>query len=406
MQPRLRYVPQLDGLRALAAIAVVIHHIPTQLGVGGYIGVDVFFVLSGFLITSLLRSEVTETGAVALREFYVRRLRRLTPALVLCALVVVQAYLVIEIAPDKSETALGGLLAATYTGSWAKALGFSSLGWLAHTWSLSVEEHFYLVWPVAVRWFARKSVDALFAATAGLFLLSAGLWTLGHARGWSVERLVFAPDTRAKDILAGCLLALALERGVLSRRPSPALGVGALGALAGWMLLVPKESAMYLAGWPLVLAASMCLVWVLVTNDASRLSRGLSLSGLVWLGKRSYGIYLWHYPVTILNAAVVGWGAPSRALVAVSTTTVAIGLAAWSYRYVEEPLRTQAYGPLSLQPLRNYIHHMFRRRRSILTSSAVNTSGSNTPSWSRRSTYPSAPALSTTNPLAQRPSKR
>ncbi|MDP1794463.1 MAG: acyltransferase [Acidimicrobiales bacterium] len=380
MTQRLRYVPQLDGLRALAAGVVVLHHIPMQVGVGGYIGVDVFFVLSGFLITKILRSEVLETGAVSLREFYARRLRRLTPALILLALVVVQAYLVIGVAPDKDETALGGLLAVTYAGSWAKAFGVSTLGWLAHTWSLSVEEHFYLFWPLLVRRFAKKSVDALLVATGSLFALSSALWVTGVARGWSIERLAFAPDTRAKDILAGCILALVLERGLAAKRPPAWTGAASLTLLAAWAVFVPQESALYRVGWPIVLMAAAVAAWSLVSNDTSRVSRALANRRLVWVGKRSYGIYLWHYPLTILNSAVVSSPGPVRLGVAVATTSTAVALAAWSYRFVEQPLRDQAYGRLTLDPVRDYVHHMLRRRRSIRISSAGNTSGSSIPS--------------------------
>lgn len=405
MNSKLRYVPQLDGLRAIACAVVVFHHIPTPFGTGGYIGVDVFFVLSGFLITGLLRSEMVNTGAVQLRSFYARRLRRLTPALVLCVLFVVQLYLLVPIAPNKHDTAIGGLLTLTYTGAWAKAFGWSSLGWLAHTWSLSVEEHFYLLWPLVVR-FARTNLNRLIAISAALLGASSLVSFVGYARGWSTDRLVFAPDTRAKDLLVGCVLALALERGLLSKRPPVALGGVSLGVLVLWSIAVPKESALYLLGWPIVLAAAACAVWVLVSHDASSLSRALAKPGLVWVGKRSYGIYLWHYPLTIINAAVVGWTAPSRVLVAVGTTTTATLLAAWSYRFVEQPLRDEAYGPLTVEPLCGYLHHIARRRRSIRTSSAGNTSGSKTPSWSRRTTYPSTVAFSTTKPLAQRPSNR
>ncbi len=351
MHNRPRYLPQLDGLRALACAVVVFHHIPTTLGVGGYIGVDVFFVLSGFLITRILRSESVRTGTVSLRDFYVRRLRRLTPALVLCVLFVVQAYVVLPIAPNKHETAVGGLLSVTYAGSWAKAFGWANLGWLAHTWSLSVEEHFYLLWPLAVRW-SKARLDTLIYWTAALFTLSSAWWYLGVAHGWSTDRLVFAPDTRAKDLLAGCLLALVVERGFTLRWSPTRSGAVALGALAAWSFAVPKDSNLYLVGWPIVIGATVLLVWALASGDHSPVSRGLAHPGLVWLGQRSYSIYLWHYPLTIFNAAVVHWSAPGRVLVATLTTSTAVVLAAWSYRFVEKPLRDQAYGPLTVAPLR------------------------------------------------------
>lgn len=360
MDNRSRYLPQLDGLRALACAVVVLHHIPMRFGVGGYIGVDVFFVLSGFLITRILRNEMHATNTINLREFYKRRLRRLTPALVLLCLFVAQIYLVVPVAPNKHETVVGALLTVTYAGSWAKAFGWASLGWLAHTWSLSVEEHFYLFWPILIRW-ARTSVDRLLSAVLVLMTASSLLWFVGVARGWPVDRIVFAPDTRAKDILFGCALALLLERGTLSKRPPVAVGGLGLGVLAAWSLVVTKDSALYLFGWPIVLVASASVVWVLVSDATSPLSRWLSHPTLVWTGKRSYSIYLWHYPLTIFNAAVVHWSAPGRVLVAALTTSTSVALAAWSYRFVERPLRDQAYGPVTISPLRAYVRRVSLR---------------------------------------------
>lgn len=339
MTRRIPYLPQLDGLRALAVFAVLVHHLPLGLNGGGYIGVDVFFVLSGYLITRILRQEVVATGTVSVSGFYVRRVRRLLPALVFFLAAIGVYWWLRPDAPAHDETVAAIPLSFVYAAGWCKALGVS-LGALAHTWSLAVEEQFYLLWPLLVRR-VRASANGLVFPTIVLFQLSTFLWYAGYRLGWSADRLVFGPDTRAKDLLAGCLLALALERWQPQRWPRFA-GAGAVGLLAVWAYAVPKPSAWYMLGWPLVTGLSVVLIASLVVAPTTGTARVLAHRGLVWIGQRSYGIYLWHFPIYTINFAVADWSTDGRIAVGVLTTAASVAAAALSLVLVERPFMGSA----------------------------------------------------------------
>ncbi len=335
---RLKYEPQLDGLRALAVLAVVLHHAPTRLGEGGYIGVDVFFVLSGFLITTLLKQEFAQTATVSLRDFYRRRVRRLAPALVAVTAFVVVIWAAWPYASARTETFRGAPIALGYVSSWVAAFNLTSLGWFGHTWSLSVEEHFYLLWPLAFLVFARRSERALVTMTAVAATASTLEWYAGHALGWSFNRLYFAPDTRAKDILVGCLLAhfiTKLDRKWLTRLALPA----ALG-LVGWAAVVPQTSNAYMLGWPLVLGAAVVVIAAVHLRPMSAMARTLAHPALVWVGVRSYAIYLIHYPLDSINGPVIHHARAEKAVVFVIYVALSIGLADLSYRFVESRFRS------------------------------------------------------------------
>src|SRR2546421_3559321 len=352
--PHLAYRPGLDGLRALAVIAVFLFHArPHTDGSpwlqGGFLGVDLFFVLSGYLITSLLLVEWEARNRIDLRRFWARRARRLLPALV----VVVLASLILAAIFARSDLdktrgdAVSSLLYYTNwhliiaNHSYFNLMGLPSL--LQHLWSLAVEEQFYLIWPLllvpGLVLVGRKRLP--FFAIGGIAASSTLMWVLYTPNG-DPSRVYYGTDTRAFLLLMGILLALvwpAIER---MRRavPRPALlGVAALvGAVLLFLQMQDFNPTLYRGG---DLAAAFCFVVLIaaVAHPATGIGEALGVAPLRWIGERSYGIYLWPWPLIALMRPGVGvpWAGPG---VLVAQAASVLSPAALSYRYVERPIRT------------------------------------------------------------------
>ena len=365
--PRLGYIPALDGLRALAVVAVLLYHGDVKWMPGGFLGVDVFFVISGYLITSLLLSDWREHGRVQFGRFYVRRARRLLPALFLM-LAVVSIYSLLFL-PDTVAELRGSVIASVlYVQNWHLifhdvsyfvAAGRPSL--LRHVWSLAVEEQFYLLWPLVfsfllARWGSRR-VNILRSILGGA-LASAVLMAVLYKPYSDPSRIYFGTDTRASTMLIGAALAIIWTPWRLTRntgRRGPlVLDIMAVVGIGGvvWFFLNAGEFEpwMYRGGFLLVALSSAVLVAATV-HPASRLAPFVFGLGVCrWIGVRSYGIYLWHWPVFMVtrpHADVPFTGTPLLAF-RIATTFV---LATLSYRYVEEPIRHGAIG-LRLNALR------------------------------------------------------
>jgi len=347
--PRLAYSAPLDGLRAVAVLCVLFAHVGVPYFYGGGAGVFVFYTLSGFLITSLLLQEALGSGRVSLRGFYARRLRRLQPALLVLVAVVTGLALVGSFGP-LSDTALrttpAVLLSVT---NWVRA-GHGDAGPYHHTWSLGVEEQFYLCWSLVMAGLAvllrgRRLAWGVLAVTAavalGALLLRLQLWTDAS----SLDRVYNGLDTEADQLAVGCCLAAAL---VLAG-PRVRARIGAwtarlvLPCAAALVCVVvflpePQEPAMgdFLTwGLTLVALSSGVLVADAVLRPAGPLGRLLRLAPLVLLGRLSYSLYLWHFPVVMWLRAQ---GLDAGRLVAVGIP-LSLALAALSYRYVEQPFR-------------------------------------------------------------------
>jgi peptidoglycan/LPS O-acetylase OafA/YrhL len=307
---------QLDGLRAFAVLAVIAYHAEISiLGQGGMFGVDVFFVLSGFLITGVLVGEREQRGRIALGRFYLRRVLRLYPALVV--MVVVMTPFATKLVLDGSWETWFKAAAAALTYSSTIILIFDptfAMGALGHTWSLAIEEQFYLLWaPVlAVCLLRVRDARALAAPVAGLAAgLMALFWILWGSVG---PALYYRPDPRFGELLAGAALALVLagRPASLSRSWDRALGAGVIVALVAlWWARRTYPSfdafdvANPLAGIPVVAGATALLIARLVTSDRALLSRALRLPPLPFIGRISYGLYLWHLPLFALIASDV-----------------------------------------------------------------------------------------------------
>jgi peptidoglycan/LPS O-acetylase OafA/YrhL len=352
---QLPYRPGLDGLRALAVAGVVLYHAGVSWMPGGFLGVDVFFVLSGYLITSLLLAERRREGRVGFKAFWLRRARRLLPAVALVIFVCLLAASTIA-RDDLARTRGDALASLVYLTNWHliaashsyfNAFGRPSL--LQHLWSLAVEEQFYLFWPLVLlgslklvgrRWTILLTVFLALAST----ILMWGLYNPNQ----DPSRVYYGTDTRAATLLVGALLAFAWPLGgfrdEVSRRAARVLdGVGCvalLGVLAFFARAQDYDPWLYRGGFLLVALCTAVLIAVVV-HPASVLGRALGTPALRWIGVRSYGIYLWHWPVMMLTrpGIDVPWRGTGVILAQIALTLV---LAALSYRYVEAPVRSGA----------------------------------------------------------------
>jgi peptidoglycan/LPS O-acetylase OafA/YrhL len=350
--PRLPYLPALDGLRALAVAAVVVYHAGATWLPGGFLGVDVFFALSGYLITSLLLAEFGGTGRIDLKRFWLGRARRLLPAALL--VIAVSLLVVAVFLPSQLGQARGDAIAsALYVNNWHQivadrsyfeAFGRPSL--YQHFWSLAVEEQFYLLWPLLLS-FLLSRVGRLRTVWAmlGMAVVSLLLMAILYDPAVDPSRVYYGTDTRAAQLLFGALLAFAWPPGRLTGRTGrgaatvlDVVGVAAL-ALALWAMLgwQDYDRFVYQGGLGVVALASVGVIAALV-HPASRIGRVFALAPLRWVGQRSYGIYLIHWPVMALSRPGVDIHA-SPTLIALGQIAVTVALAELSYRYVEMPVR-------------------------------------------------------------------
>ena len=324
--------PQLDGLRGVAIILVLLHHAGIPYIHGGHIGVDIFFVLSGFLITVLLYREYAEFERIDLKRFYIRRLLRLMPALagLLVAFSIYALAAKSGAALVKSGQAI--LVTAVYLSDFAIAFGYAQMGGLSHTWSLAIEEHFYLIYPIALLFLLRKRrplIHVLAMISVLAFVIAVYRIVLWGPDAQEVDRVFYSFDTRADGILVGCLLGLITASGRL-----PAvnwfLALSAALVLALAAVFVAWNSALYAYGLPAITVSSaLVLAYALNTRV-----RWLTNPALVWIGTVSYGLYLWHNMIFIIFRERVTdspWG------VLILGSIVSVVCAALSFYLIEKP---------------------------------------------------------------------
>ena len=344
--------PALDGMRAAAVLAVFCYHLDfgafgIQVFGGGYCGVDVFFVLSGFLITTLLIKEVDLRGRLDFSAFYARRALRLFPALALVIIFAVIAAATIAPVATRHPTFSGLPWVLLYVGNWDRALvSGSALGLLGHTWSLAVEEQFYLLWPVIFLLFIagsrnRRLIGAGLIGLAGIDVLYQLTMTY---RGWFSSRIYFGLDTHCQGLLIGCGIAFLLAARCADAEPGRwTSAFGVVGActlvvtvFAAVLNLNPKYNYTQVVGITSASAATGAMLWSILTSPVRLIDLVLRSKPAVWIGKRSYGIYLWHYPIlAALNPfPMIGMRRHEVDLVVIVLT---FAMAAFSYRYVEQP---------------------------------------------------------------------
>jgi peptidoglycan/LPS O-acetylase OafA/YrhL len=355
------YLAGLDGLRAIAVVAVVFYHLFPSLIPGGFIGVDIFFVISGFLITSLLITEHTRTGRINLKRFWVRRARRILPALFVTISITCSVALFVggDILVGLGRQVLG---AATFSNNWVEiAAGtnyfdISSLHLFTNFWSLAVEEQFYAVWPfilvaiLGITTLTRRYRTGLWLSIL-LSLVSAGLMFALFSEN-SVTRVYYGSDTHAFGLMIGAALAFlgnarfakALQRqdawpSARYKHPKiiQTLGILSLGGIIALVLYLPELASVTYRGGLLLVSILTALVILAAVSNKGLLQRLLEIKWLKWIGVRSYGIYLWHWPVAVLCHYAIPiqnqWIAP---LIVIGVSLFA---AAASYRFLEQPIR-------------------------------------------------------------------
>ena len=348
---KMGYQPALDGLRALSVIAVILYHADVSWLPGGFLGVEVFFVVSGFLITSLMLEERAASGRVSLRLFWIRRARRLLPALfvMLLALAIAVATFATDSAPDLRRDVLPALL---YVSNWWQIwfvetpyFAASDLPVLRHLWSLAVEEQWYLVWPlvfVALAKLPRRVASAIVALVGvGVAVATALLWIPdSEAR---TNFLYLSTPTRASGLLLGAALALWWRRGVSGRRWLTALldvaALGLMGLLGLAAATVHVNDASLYRGWLAATSViSVVLIVVAVRPSQSIVRKVLGSLPFAAIGRRSYGLYLWHWPIFVIGDA----RDDTTNLVVCSIATVVINEVC--FRVIEQPARNGVIG--------------------------------------------------------------
>ncbi len=330
----------IEGLRALAVIAVIAYHAGVPLTGGGFVGVDVFLVISGFLITSLLLTEWDGSGRISLTRFYARRARRLLPisaavlaATGLASVIWLEPTRLDELGVDilaASGFAVNLVLAGRGTDYLAAELAPSAI---QHYWSLAVEEQFYVLWPalilIALRLGRRTAVGAVVALTAASALASALL--TGPHPTWSY----FGLHTRAWELGLGALLAVTLTA---TRRAPENLraGLGWIGLVAIGIAIATFDRVEHFPGtWAALPVIGAALVLISGDDNPRGVARLLRLSPLQWAGSRSYSLYLWHWPALVIGAAAIGREPGPLATVALVATSIA--LAEIGFRLIENP---------------------------------------------------------------------
>jgi peptidoglycan/LPS O-acetylase OafA/YrhL len=342
--------PGLDGVRALAVLSVLFFHESLPWIPGGFLGVDMFFVLSGFLITDILVAKFGRDGNVGLSTFWQRRARRLLPALGLMLLTVTAAVTVFE--PSQRSTLGPALLGAvTYTSNWLQAFAHQSYFTLygpppvfQHLWSLAVEEQFYLIWPLllaGILFVVRNRAVRIIIAWAIAIASALAMWAV-YKRGSDPSLVYYGTDTHAFGLLAGAAIALtwplkkvAAAAGKL-RLSFDILGVIGLGVLA-WSMWYLSGSNPFAYPYGLGIASLAAGGLVLAAAAPGWLGKALSWAPLRWLGVRSYGIYLWHWPVIAITVGLYPRGSGSIGAHVIDAV-LPVGLAAASWQWLEEPI--------------------------------------------------------------------
>lgn len=391
-RPKSRYIPALDGLRTLAVVAVVLYHLNLTWAQGGLLGVTVFFVLSGYLITRLLLNEIAKTGRIDLKGFWIRRIRRLVPAVVTVVAVtaalctVFNHVMLTKMRPDILPSLL-------FFNNWWQIIRdvsyFNAVGDpspLTHFWSLAIEEQFYLIWPTLlfglVATGARKPMVR--RVSLALALVSAGAMTLLYNPAADPSRIYYGTDTRAFSLLLGAWMAFIPDRDLpparlarrlhLDRLPlvsslverrraagngrpsavvrflsSPAsvdaIGMIGLAGLTAMTVLTNGYTAFQYQGGTLLCSVLALMVIAACVQSRGIIARVLSAKPLVWVGKRSYSIYLWHYPLLLLmnpvaNISDTPWW---QYMVQVA---IVVAVAEFCYEFIETPFRKGALGKL------------------------------------------------------------
>ncbi len=354
----IRYIPAIDGLRAVAVIAVMLYHLGFDWIPGGFLGVDLFFVISGYVITRLLLDSIQRSGGLDLKAFYIARVRRLLPPLLF--MIIVTTIFVGAWAPDTMRRFLADTPFAIFGGmNWWLVFRetdyFESIGrppLLQHTWSLGVEAQFYLVWPLilllVLKYFGKNKIPGaalIIAAFSGISLLLVSL-QIDAANDSQVSHVYFGTDTHSIGLFLGAALAVKwipqnLNETVSKKAQDFIDGIGVfglLGIIAAFLFVQESDPTLYKIAFPLA-GIFGCAILTSIVHPASRFAPILSSKPFVWIGERSYAIYLWHWVVFQVTRPNFDLDGSPWALYALRVLIV-FALADISLRVVELPVRT------------------------------------------------------------------
>jgi peptidoglycan/LPS O-acetylase OafA/YrhL len=352
-----RYIAPIDGLRAIAVIAVMLYHAGVNWIPGGFLGVDLFFVISGYVITRLLLDSIEESSALDLREFYFARIRRLFPSLLL---VIASTTIIVAVwAPDAAKRFFTDIpFVLTGSNNWRLVANhqdyFAAIGrppLLQHTWSLAVELQFYLIWPLILlailKYFGKSNIakGALSIATfsgLALFIFSLNVDSASSSR---ISHIYFGSDTHSLGLFLGSALAVSwvpqnLTRNISDRAQDFVDGIGVigfLGLLSTFLFINESNATLYRIAFPLA-AIFGCFTLTSLVHPASRFAPLISSKPFLWIGQRSYGIYLWHWVIFQIMRPGIDLAGEAWAVNA-ARFLIVFALADISLRYIEIPIR-------------------------------------------------------------------
>jgi len=320
---------ELDGLRAVAVLLVIVFHASNQQFVGGWIGVDIFFVLSGFLITGILTTEFERSGTISFGTFYLKRILRLAPALIVLLAVSLLAGLLLG-SRDRWSDHIGAILASLfYVMNWVRAFQLPYEGHVSHVWSLAIEEQFYIVWP-AILWLSLRLGGRRTAVIVAISLIASIVtWRIYLvAQGAPFNRTYNGFDTRADALFIGCLLGLGIALPYQLRR----LWFVPVFVLAAISICARLEAPwVNIIGFDIIAA---CAAWIILAlNESSPFKSLLMTKPMVFLGTISYGMYLWH---AFFTSVMLGKGVKTE-YVLLAILPLTIGFASASYYLLEKP---------------------------------------------------------------------
>jgi len=352
------YIAPIDGLRALAVLAVLAYHLGISWIPGGFLGVDLFFVISGYVITRLILDSINTANALDLRAFYQARLRRLYPALIL--LIIGTSLLILAFAPDGVHRFVQDLpYVLTGTNNWhlvALHQDYFQINGrpplLQHTWSLAVELQFYIVWPVILYFIWKRFGKRNIAPIALLIAIGSGValflnsLRLDHASASRISHVYFGTDTHSLGLFIGSALAVSwipanLSTAISQRAQDFVDGIGLVGIfgiVASFLYISESNATLYRIAFPLA-ALFGCMTIISLVHPASRLARIFSTRPLLWIGQRSYGIYLWHWVIFQMTRPSIDLAASSLLALNIARFLLVLVAADISLRYFELPFR-------------------------------------------------------------------
>ena len=347
IQKKRKYIKEIDGLRALAVIMVLAYHLKMPFAKSGLLGVTVFFVISGYLITGILINEIEESGGVDLKNFWLRRIRRLLPAVLSMAVVMIFVSAVVN--RVVFTKGCNDLLSAVfgYNNWWQifrKVSYFENAGApspFTHCWSLAIETQFYLIYPILLILLSKaRNRGKIFAAvTAVLAMISVVLMGVLYSPDGDPSRVYYGTDTRAFSLLIGALAAIQKEYHIIKVKLRGKLWavIGSISVLIliGMMMLISSYSSFLYYGGQAIVSVLAAFVVYAVTVSRSLLNIILGSSILKWIGDRSYSIYLWHYPIIVLMSG----GKRATWWIVILEVVLSVGVAELSYRFIETPVR-------------------------------------------------------------------